>query len=489
MHSTDRDVGQSAAGILLQALRPQCEFSRLRPAAQYLRMSTDHQRYSLQNQAAAIAHFAEVENYTIVETYVDQGVSGLNLSKRHGLQALLAAALGGAANFTDILIYDVSRWGRFQNPDEAAHYEFLCAQAGLRVVYCAESFSNDTSLASTLFKAVKRAMAAEFSRELSSQTRNAQHRLTQQGWWMAGPPGFGYRRQLIDASGHELGVLHWGERKSAQAHRTRLTLGPAAEVEVVRRIFHQFVQENMTEVQIARRLNAEGVGAENGAPWTFSRVHSILHNPKYIGDLRFNQSQGRLGGRRSRNPPAAWKLARNTHAPLVTLELFEAAQARLQARTVRRTREELCAELTRRLHEHGYLSEAIMTRRYAERGFSHGAYRARFGSLRAAYRAIGYEPRPHRAHCPPIADEELLRRLAELLKAKGYLSGKLISKTAHLPVSEVVAQRLGGLKRVYALLGYTGHRAERQRQNLIAEGEGVAARTGDSDQAPPPAAP
>jgi hypothetical protein len=32
----------------------------------------------------------------------------------------------GAASFDVILVYDVSRWGRFQDADESAYYEYLC---------------------------------------------------------------------------------------------------------------------------------------------------------------------------------------------------------------------------------------------------------------------------------------------------------------------------------------------------------------------------
>ena len=51
-------------------------------AAQYVRMSTDHQRYSIQNQAAAIAAYAASHNLTIVRTYADQGESGLQIKNK-----------------------------------------------------------------------------------------------------------------------------------------------------------------------------------------------------------------------------------------------------------------------------------------------------------------------------------------------------------------------------------------------------------------------
>jgi DNA invertase Pin-like site-specific DNA recombinase len=54
-------------------------------AAQYVRMSTDHQRYSIQNQAAAIATYAASHNLTIVRTFADQGESGLRIKNRGAL--------------------------------------------------------------------------------------------------------------------------------------------------------------------------------------------------------------------------------------------------------------------------------------------------------------------------------------------------------------------------------------------------------------------
>ena len=115
-------------------------------AAQYLRMSTEHQRYSTENQAAAIAAFARRSGFDVVKTYADHGVSGLKLSNRAGLKQLLADVMAGQSGFDVVLVYDVSRWGRFQNPDQSAHYEFLCAEAGVSVIYCAEPFENDGSL-------------------------------------------------------------------------------------------------------------------------------------------------------------------------------------------------------------------------------------------------------------------------------------------------------------------------------------------------------
>jgi DNA invertase Pin-like site-specific DNA recombinase len=118
-------------------------------AAQYVRMSTDHQKYSTQNQEDAIAEYAALHTLTIVRTYADEGRSGLRLDRRQGLKDLISDVLTGRADFDRILVYDVSRWGRFEDADEGAHYEFICKEAGVRVEYCAEDFRNDGSLMST----------------------------------------------------------------------------------------------------------------------------------------------------------------------------------------------------------------------------------------------------------------------------------------------------------------------------------------------------
>jgi len=134
------------------------------PAAQLLRMSTEHQRYSFANQTARIQQYADMNGFLIVQTYSDAARSGLVLKRRSGLLQLLHDVTSGNAAFKAILVYDVSRWGRFQDSDEAAHYEFLCRSAGIAVHYCAETFPNDGTLLSSLSKAANLALRCSMVR-------------------------------------------------------------------------------------------------------------------------------------------------------------------------------------------------------------------------------------------------------------------------------------------------------------------------------------
>src|ERR1700733_2705233 len=95
-------------------------------AAQYVRMSTEHQQYSTENQAEVIARYATQHGMEIVATYEDSGKSGLTLTGREELKRLLADAESGTADFSVVLVYDVSRWGRFLDADESAYHEYVC---------------------------------------------------------------------------------------------------------------------------------------------------------------------------------------------------------------------------------------------------------------------------------------------------------------------------------------------------------------------------
>jgi DNA invertase Pin-like site-specific DNA recombinase len=112
--------------------------SELLSVAQYVRMSTEHQRYSTDNQMEAITAYAAQQGMRIVRTYVDAGKSGLNLRGRAGRQQLLADVQQPNPEFSAILACDISWWGRFPDPDEAAAYGQSCKRRGIKVIYCAE---------------------------------------------------------------------------------------------------------------------------------------------------------------------------------------------------------------------------------------------------------------------------------------------------------------------------------------------------------------
>ncbi|MBF0181818.1 MAG: recombinase family protein [Magnetococcales bacterium] len=372
-------------------------------AAQYVRMSTEHQQYSTDNQSDIIKEYARKHGMEIIRTYADEGKSGLNLEGRLALQQMLEDVQSGAADYEVILVYDISRWGRFQDADQSAYYEYVCKRNKIRVEYCAEMFTNDGSTSSVIIKNVKRAMAGEYSRELSKKVFIGQCRLIQLGYRQGGMAGYGLRRMLVNSAGIPQRILKLGERKILQTERVILVPGPEEEVATVQWIYDQFVNHGRKEAQIAKDLNERGLFTEiareiqeqelddGGSKhlWTSSIVNQILTNEKYIGNNIYNRQSFKLKEARVVNPPDMWVRANQVFEPIVDQKIFYTAQGIVQERN----------------------------RRYS--------------------------------------NEDMLELLKQLYRSKGFLSGLIIDEAEHLPNSNVYAQRFGSLVRAYKMVGYT----------------------------------
>lgn len=359
-------------------------------AAQYVRMSTDHQRYSIENQADAIAAYAAQRNLEIVRTYKDEGRSGLRLDSRPALKELIADVLLGRADFARILVYDVSRWGRFQDTDESAHYEFICKEAGVRVEYCAEEFQNDGSFVSGVAKHLKRAMAGEYSRELSTKVFAGQCRLIKLGFKQGGSAGYGLQRELLDETRISKGILKRGQRKHLQTDRVILKPGSAHEISVVQRIFREFAFDKKTEVDIARGLNADSVANHLGHPWTRWLIHELLINENYIGHIVFNRKSFRLGQKMTKNPPSVWVRKDDAFEAIVDPSLFRRAAQIIEQRRKGFSNEELLKRLRSLRRTKRRLSKTLIDKTAGMPCAQ--LYQERFGGLRNAYALIGYHP-------------------------------------------------------------------------------------------------
>ena len=358
--------------------------------AAYVRMSTEHQKYSTSNQMDVIQEYAKRNGMQIVKIYSDEGKSGLNIKGRDQLSQMIADVQSGKADFLHILAYDVSRWGRFQDADESAYYEYICKRAGISVHYCAEQFQNDGSIGSSIIKTMKRSMAGEYSRELSTKVFQGACRLIQLGYKQGGTAGYGIRRMLIDQSGEHKGLLKMGEHKSIQTDRVILVPGPEEEIKIVRWMYHAFVKQGKSEAEIAQSLNERGVLTDFQRPWTRATVHEVLTNEKYIGNNVYHRTSFKLKAKHVANPPEKWIRADGVFEGIVTVKLFLAAREIILARSQKLSDEELLDKLRQVLQKNGRLSGILIDE--VEDFPSSTAYRHRFGSLVTAYRLIGYTP-------------------------------------------------------------------------------------------------
>jgi len=352
-------------------------------------MSTEDQQYSIDNQKATITAYAISHGFAVVSTYADAGKSGVEIKHRHELRRLLSDVVSGQAHFKAILVYDVSRWGRFQDVDEAAHYEFLCRSAGIPVRYCAEQFENDGSAASAIMKALKRTMAAEYSRELGVKVLAGQRRIAHLGYRSVGTAGYGLRRMMVSPDGRRRIVLKDGERKAVHTDRTILVPGPKDEVECVRTIF-DLAATGKTPKEIARELNARHMFPAHGLPWRHTSVYRILRNDKYAGCNTYGKTTQRLSSVSRVVERQLWVTHPDAFHPIIASETFERVQTFFKKRGLPPTRSDayLIRGMRKVLGNEGKLTHRILKTK-SKLGC---AYFKRFGSVMKAYEMAGYQP-------------------------------------------------------------------------------------------------
>lgn len=356
--------------------------SHLKRAAQYLRMSTEHQQYSIANQSASIALYAAAHNVGIVRSFTDEGKSGTTINGRKGLQELLQAVQSGSADFDLILVYDVSRWGRFADADEAAHYEYLCKKAGVEVEYCAEQFENDNSATSNLLKALKRTMAGEYSRELSVKISAGQRRLAGMGWWQGGSAPFGMRRQIVDEHGKRKQILKHGEWKSVSTDRVVLVPGAKKEVETVRLAFDLYTKKRKTRQEIAELLNQRKC-FKGKRPWNADRLRYFLSNPVYKGAYAYSKTH-----LAKQFPAEKWLILEHRFPALVSDQQWNRARDLIREELRPLVDSGMLDGLRRLWKRKGTISSDLINE--AKDLPSAVAYQSHFGGLLEAYRQIGF---------------------------------------------------------------------------------------------------
>ncbi|MEK7136962.1 MAG: recombinase family protein [Patescibacteria group bacterium] len=234
--------------------------------------------------------------------------------------------------FAYVLVLDVSRWGRFQDPDEAAYYEFRCKQRGKDVIYTSKGFPQEgQKLMTHLQTSIERYMAAEYSRQLSEKVFHGCMNVSRLGYSAGGSPCYGLARLLLDEQRKPVRRLQKGERK--QIANERVVFVPLHDdtTRIVEEIFRRFVEEKQTPVDIARVLNDRRVPAPAGGVWSREKILRILRNEVYVGTRIYNKTWNRLRQGTRRNPRSEWAICFNALPSVVSRELYSQAQEQLES--------------------------------------------------------------------------------------------------------------------------------------------------------------
>lgn len=302
-----------------------------RAIAYYRHSAEDKQENSVAIQRTHTQKFAESNNIEIIHEEADEGKSGLS-ANRPGFDRLFRKFILGpdAPDFDYVLVYDVSRWGRFQDQDEAAFWEYRCKLRGKQVVFVSKGFPNgENQLLSHLQISIERYMAAEYSRALGEKVFHGSVKISEQGFSAGGTAPYGMVRVLLDETKKPVQILKHGEQKVISNQRVIFAPANDNTTNIVKLIFAYFIDRNLSPKKISEYLNDQKIHAPNGGIWTNEKVIRILTNETYIGSRIYNKTWHRLKQRQRANPKTEWIVCKNAFEPIVSLLVFQKAQERL----------------------------------------------------------------------------------------------------------------------------------------------------------------
>ncbi len=312
----------------------------MKKATQYARASTDMQGQSVPDQLKATSAFAKQHDYQIVgEPFIDDGKSGVLTKYRPAFLKLMNLIQSGHAEFNCILVYDVSRWGRFLDEDEGIYWEVVCRNAGVEVIYTNDNFPPERSVANTIMKTLQRIYASNQPRKLSKDVIRGLRSFVEKGSWPGAPP-YAYARAEFDANGKFVKKLEKGESKAFREHDIKLVPGDKTEVKTVRQIF-DWSKSEVGEISIVNRLNTAKIPSPSGGKWGTSSLQKILTNEVYTGKFVWGRmkggkftllenSCGDTNPSRRMHDKDKWIVIPNAYEPIVDRETFDQVQKNLK---------------------------------------------------------------------------------------------------------------------------------------------------------------
>lgn len=267
-------------------------------AAAYIRVSTEDQiEFSPESQLKAIRKYAKEHELILPEEYVfvDEGISGRKADKRPSFQRMIGTAKLKPKPFDVILLWKFSRFAR-NREDSIVYKSMLRKQCGIDVVSVSEQLTEDKT--SILIEALIEAMDEYYSLNLSEEVRRGMTEKFSRGGVVSQPP-FGYK--MGD------GVFVPDESTAG----------------IVKMMFADYLS-GLGARQIAQKLNDMGYRTIKGNLWENRTVEYVLSNPVYIGKLRRSKDPTDRADRFHENVT----LVDGKHEPIITPEVFEAAQTR-----------------------------------------------------------------------------------------------------------------------------------------------------------------
>lgn len=277
----------------------------------YCRVSTDHeeQEGSFRNQVEYYTSFINSRaDWVMAGVFTDDGISGTGTKKRKGFMELIKACEDGMVDF--VITKSVSRFAR--NTADSLFYSRKLKNMGIPILFEKENV-NTMDASGELMFTILSSLAQEESRNISENTQWGIRSKFQQG---------------IPQINCEC-LLGYDKDKNGN-----LVINEE-QAKVVRRVFRDFL-EGWSLSEICRKLNAEEVpGVHGKARWAWVSVQRILTNEKHVGDILMQKTYTSdfltKTGRKNHGELEQYYI-RDNHEPIVSRELWDAAQMELERR-------------------------------------------------------------------------------------------------------------------------------------------------------------
>ena len=262
----------------------------------YVRVSTEEQAqegFSIRGQEQKLKEFAKIKDWSIYKVYVDEGISGKNITERPAIQELIADIKAG--HIQNVLVFKIDRLTR--STSDLLYLVELFNEHDCAFNSLMESIDTQTASGRMFLKII--GIFAEFEREnIIERVKLGIERKVKEGYTLAGGHiSYGYDKEK-------------GEKE--------MTVNET-EAQIVREIFDMYVNQGMPQIAIARRLIVQGVPTKDNKTWMHTTVKAILKNCTYIGRVRH----------KIHDPENGYSME-GRHEAIISEELFGEAQRLLQ---------------------------------------------------------------------------------------------------------------------------------------------------------------
>ena len=307
-------------------------------AVGYLRCSTEMQEDSPEQQKKEILAFAEKNNFTMVEWFVDFGKSGTTYEQRPEFQRL-KKKVDNSPKFEAVICYDESRWGRSIDAEENTFWRVYFRKRGVDVLLVKTSVDPKNEFAPML-KAFEGVQASQYSKKLSELTlRGAKNNGIYSN---GGSAPFGFKRIAQNLKSGTERDLEDGEWSVSGQEKVRWALGNKQEIEIVQLIFEERIT-GQSLIQIAQTLNTKNIPSprrgskkSKDLKWGGNSIKAIIENPAHYGARCYNKNsfskiQAQAKGKKTRidinkphwmNDKDEWIIVENAHEPIVDKETW-----------------------------------------------------------------------------------------------------------------------------------------------------------------------